>query len=402
MKYAPMIAPVAVALAVLAANTDAQRLEEWITGLDKPVDIAFDPADENRAFIVEQTGRVRVAINGALADAPLVEAKNITGPESNWERGLLGIALDPGFADNNRFYLDYTDNKGNVVIARLTIKNGSARWDDREIILTIKQPYGNHNGGCIRFGPDGMLYIGVGDGGAANDPHGHGQNRGTLLGSLLRIDVTGRPDEGLAYAIPQDNPFINTPNARAEIWAFGLRNPWRFAFDTKGRLWIGDVGQNRFEEVDLIPANAPGLNFGWNITEGMGLFKPGRAERDDPPRLTPARLAEKGITAPVFEYRHHPVASITGGVFYEGDRYPWLKNRYICADFMSGRVWSFRLKQRDGHPASDDIAELTGPIGATFGGKGAALAISSFALSPDGQTIYILDHRTGRVLRLEE
>lgn len=395
-----------LAAALLTSAAHAQRLEEWITGLEKPVDLAFDPTDAARAFIVEQTGHVRVAVNGALAETPLVEAKNITGPKSNWERGLLGIALDPAFAENNRFYLDYTDDKGNVNIARFTINNNTptatADWDAREILLTIKEPYGNHNGGCIRFGPDGMLYIGVGDGGAANDPHGNGQNPGTLLGKLLRIDVTGEPDEGLAYAIPDDNPFVNTENARPEIWAIGLRNPWRFAFDSKGRLWIGDVGQNRFEEVDLLPAHTPGLNFGWNTTEGIGLFKPGRAKRDDPPRLTPARLAEMGITAPVFEYRHHPVASITGGFFYEGDRYPWLKNRYICADFMSGRVWSFRLRQKNGRPVADDVTEHTGPIGATFGGKGAGIAISSFALSPDEQTIFILDHRTGRVLRMKE
>ncbi len=399
MRHTPITALAAV---LLAASTHAQRLEEWITGLDKPVDLVFDPADGSRAFIVEQTGRVRVAVNGTLADIPLVEAEDISGPKSNWERGLLGIALDPGFADNGRFYLDYTDDKGDVVIARFTIGTTSADWDDREILLTIKQPYGNHNGGCIRFGPDGMLYIGVGDGGAANDPHGNGQRLDTLLGKILRIDVTGEPDEGLAYAVPDDNPFVRTEKARPEIWALGLRNPWRFAFDSKGRLWIGDVGQNRFEEVDLIDAGTPGLNFGWNTTEGMGLFRPGRAKRDDPPRLTADRLAERGIAAPVFEYRHHPVASVTGGVFYEGDRYPWLKNRYICADFMSGRVWSFRLRQKNGHPAADDVTEHTGPIGDTFGGKGAGLAISSFAVSPDGQTIYILDHRTGRVLRLEE
>ena len=391
--------------ASLASLANAQQLEPWVTGLDRPVDIAFD--HEGRALVVEQTGAVRMIVDGVLLDAPFIEAdkSNFTDHRSNWERGMLGIALDPGYAENQKFYLYYTDKDGSTITSRFTAASPtSADWDTQEIILKIKQPYGNHNGGCIRFGPDGMLYIGPGDGGAGNDPHGNGQSLKTMLGKLLRIDVTGEPDEGLAYAIPAGNPYqADDDDARDEIWAYGLRNPWKFEFDSKGRLWIADVGQNRFEYVHLQPADSTGgENYGWNIMEGLGEFRPGRNKREDPPRLDRAEHTNRGLQSPVFEYRHHPIGSITGGFFYEGDSYPWLRGRYICADFMSGRVWSFRVRTRDGITAADDIAEHTDAVKSTFGGKGSGMTISGFGLSPDGQTLYVLDHKSGRVLRFME
>ncbi|MBZ0173265.1 MAG: PQQ-dependent sugar dehydrogenase, partial [Phycisphaerales bacterium] len=255
------LTPLLAALALLAAPAHAQRLEAWITGLDKPCDMAFDPTDDTRLFVVEQTGRVRIVEDGTLLDTPLIEADrdNFSTPRSNWERGLLGIAIDPHFADTKRFYLYYTDKNGATVLSRFTAASATAaEWSTEQVLLRVEQPFGNHNGGCIRFGPDGMLYIGPGDGGSANDPHGAGQRLDTLLGKLLRLDVTAEPDEGLAYAIPKDNPFVGTENARPEIWALGLRNPWRFEFDSAGRLWIADVGQNRYEEVHLQPADSTG------------------------------------------------------------------------------------------------------------------------------------------------
>ncbi|USO00230.1 MAG: PQQ-dependent sugar dehydrogenase [Phycisphaeraceae bacterium] len=394
---------VLLALALAAAIARAQRVEAWIAGLEKPCAMAFDPTDASRLFVVEQTGRVRVAEDGNLLDAPFiaVDPDNFTTPDSNWERGLLGLAFDPGYADNKRFYLYYTDKGGDVVLSRFTAESPKAAdWSSEQVILKINEPYGNHNGGCIRFGPDGLLYLGPGDGGSANDPKGNGQNLDTLLGKIVRIDVTSDPDPGLAYAIPKDNPFVDRDDARPEIWAYGLRNPWRFEFDSKGRLWIGDVGQNRFEEIDLQPEGSKGgENYGWNTMEGLGEFREGRSRQDDPARLRPAEHAERGLVAPIHEYRQSPVGSVTGGYFYEGTKYTWLRNRYICADFMTGQVWSFRLRTRDGFTTADDVADHTGPLGASFGGRGSALAIASFGLSPDGQTLYIVDHNAGRILR---
>jgi len=221
----------------------------------------------------------------------------------------------------------------------------------------------------------------------------------TLLGKILRIDVTGGADEGKAYGVPDDNPFVETDGVLPEIWAYGLRNPWRLEFDSAGRLWIADVGQNRFEWVHVQRAGSRGgENYGWNEMEGRRRFKPGRARFQDPPVLSPEAFRERGMQYPVFEYRHHPVASITGGYFYEGDTVPTLKDRYILADFMSGRVWSFKLGD---DWQADDIVEHTDAFAQTFGGDGPSLAISSFGRDLAGE-LYILDHKRGRVLKIVE
>lgn len=399
-----LVALSVIALAALSAI--AQRLEAVVSGLTKPVDMVADPTHPSRLLIVEQDGLVRIVEDGRLLEEPFiaVDRKNFSDRRSNWERGLLGIALDPKYADSRRFYLYYTDKEGATVTARFTATSPTtADWSTQEVLLRIEQPYGNHNGGCIRFGPDGMLYIAPGDGGAADDPHDAGQRLDTLLGKLLRIDVTGEPDEGLPYAIPKDNPFVGRGDARPEIWALGLRNAWRFEFDSRGRLWIADVGQNRFEYVHLQPEGSKGgENYGWKLMEGFGEFRPGRNQRDDPARLPPSRHAERGLVPPVFEYRHHPLGSITGGYFYEGDKLAWLKGRYICADYMSGRVWSFLVRQRAEAWTADDIVEHTQSVARSFGGNGAALAISSFGRDASGEELYILDHNAGRLLRFAE
>ncbi len=389
------------ALVGLSSLACAQRAEAWIEeGLDRPVDFVADPTDAERFYVVEQSGQVRVIEGGELLEEPFFEVDRSDFATDNWEQGLLGIALDPGFAENKRFYLNYSGRDGRTIVSRFTAESSHhAPESSEEVILEVAQPWGNHNGGCMRFGPDGMLYIGMGDGGSANDPRGAGQDLGTHLGKLLRIDVTGEPDEGLAYAVPDDNPFVDLDDAKPEIWAYGLRNPWRFEFDSRGRMWIADVGQNRFEWVHVQKAGSRGgENYGWNIMEGQGRFKPGRARFQDPPRLNKEAFNERGVQFPVFEYRHHPVASITGGFLYEGASIARLKNRYLVADFMSGRVWSFRLGD---DWEAEDIVEHTDSFAQTFGGRGADLAISSFGRDLDGE-LYILDHKAGRVLKIVE
>lgn len=400
------ILPHPAALSLLAAlfvttGAAAQRTEVWVEGLRMPVDMAQDPTDPSRFYVVQQRGTIAIIEDGKLLEQPFfeVDRENFTGPGSNWERGLLGIAFAPDYAESRHFYVNYTGARGTTHVSRFTVADAhNADPASELVIITIDQPYGNHNGGSLRFGPDGMLWIGTGDGGDANDPHGAGQRLDTLLGKMLRIDPMQDEypeDDTRHYAIPRDNPFLDRDAARGEIWAFGLRNPWRYEFDSQGRLWIADVGQNRFEEIHLQPAGSTGgENYGWNVMEGRAEFKPGRSRADDPPQMSDAEHRERGFEPPVWVYRHSPVASVTGGYFYEGEGVPRLRERYIFADFMTGQIWSFRL--REGR--ADDVAEH-GAMQAGFGEGGAALAISSFARDAAGE-LYILDLKGGRVLKI--
>ncbi len=385
---------------VLAPGAAAQTVEAWVSGLSKPVDFAPDPSSEERFYVVEQGGKIRIIEDDALLDDAFFSIDTSDFSTQNWEQGLLGLAFDPGFEDNGFFYVNYTAKDGSTRVSRFfAADEHSADMDSEEILIEIKQPYGNHNGGCIRFGPDGMLYIGMGDGGAANDPHNAGQRLDTLLGKILRLDVTGEPDDGKKYAIPGDNPFTEDTAARDEIWAYGLRNPWRLEFDSDANLWIADVGQNRFEEVHVQRgASKGGENYGWKVMEGDGRFKPGRAKFQDPPKLDAEVHRKRGLEAPVFVYRHHPLASITGGYVYEGKTIPKLLGRYIVADFMSGRVWTFKLGE---NWRADDVVEITESFKAGFGPSGSAQAISSFGRDNDGE-LYVLDMRGGRVLKIVE
>ncbi len=391
----------AIALVSSAAPIcSAQRVEAWVSGLNKPVDFAPDPASENRFYVVEQGGAIRVIEDDAVLETPYFTIDTSDFTTQNWEQGLLGLAFDPGYENNGLLYVNYTRKDGATRISRFHAPDGDAvDMDSEEILLEIEQPYGNHNGGCIRFGPDGMLYIGMGDGGSANDPRGAGQRKNTLLGKLLRIDVTGEPDAGKKYAIPSDNPFVGDAGARDEIWAYGLRNPWRLEFDSEGNLWIADVGQNRFEEVHVQRGDsAGGENYGWKIMEGDGKFKPGRAKFQDPPKLDPSVHRDRGLEAPVFTYRHHPLGSITGGYVYEGQTIPRLQGRYIVADFMSGRVWTFKLGS---NWRADDVVEISQAFAAGVGPGGSDLAISSVGRDHDGE-LYVLVMKGGRVLKILE
>lgn len=382
-----------------AGVAGGQSLQAFVSNLDKPVDFAADPTDDARFYVVEQSGRVRVIENGELLKDPFFEVDRSNFESGGWEQGLLGIALDPKFAENRRVYLNFTGAKGATHIVRVTAETPQkADANSQEVILTFAQPWGNHNGGSVRFGPDGMLWIGTGDGGAANDPQGNGQKLDTLLGKMLRIDVSGTPDEGKNYAAPKDNPFVNKAGVRPEIWAYGLRNPWRYEFDSLGRLWIADVGQNRYEEIHLQAADSKGgENYGWNVMEGFGVFRPGGDRANDPRKLTPEEHAERGFVAPIHAYRHDPDGSITGGYFYEGAGVPAMKNRYIFAEFQRGRIWSFKI---EGGKATD-LAEHTAMWTSALGGKPPLQRISSFGRDNAGE-LYVLDIREGRVWKMVE
>lgn len=303
------------------------RLVSVAGGLTAPVHLTAPPGDA-RLFVVEQPGRIRIIENGALRGEPFLDITANVG--SGGERGLLGLAFHPDYASNGYFFVDYTDRGGDTRIERYRVSPDPNRADpaSAKLILTVQQPFANHNGGLVAFGPDGMLYIGLGDGGSGGDPLGHGQNRGTLLGSLLRIDADG----GDPYAIPAGNPFVGQAGARPEIWAYGLRNPWRFAFDREaGMLYIADVGQNRLEEINAVSTSTAGINFGWNVMEGTECYAgPG--------------CSTAGLTLPVLEYDHGEGCSVTGGMVYRGDALPVLNGHYFYADFCRGWIRSFRLE----------------------------------------------------------
>jgi glucose/arabinose dehydrogenase len=304
-------------------NPSEYHWPETVGGLSSPVGMA-DPGDgTNRLFILEQRGNIRILQNGELLSTPFLDLRSQVGVSSN-EQGLLGLAFHPNYEQNGTFFINYTDLNGNTVISRLQVSSdpNTADPNSERPILRVNQPFGNHNGGHLLFGPDGYLYIGLGDGGSANDPKGNGQNISTLLGSMLRLDI----DNGNPYAIPPDNPYTNGKGL-PEIWASGLRNPWRYSFDRlTGDLYIGDVGQNQWEEINIWePASPYGVNFGWNFWEGLHPFE------GSPPQ-------DASFVFPIWEYEHNLGCSVTGGYSYRGSMPDW-QGIYIYGDFCSGNVW---------------------------------------------------------------
>jgi glucose/arabinose dehydrogenase len=340
-------------------------LTKVIGGLSSPVQM-IDPNDgTGRFFIVEKTGKVLILKDGKLLGTPLLDISDHVS--TGTEQGLLSIALHPKFAKNGVFFIDYTDAKGNSQIERWTISKSDANVADpasATTLLSVDQPYPNHNGGLLLFGPDGKLYIGFGDGGSQGDPHGNGQNLGVLLGKILRIDVDSTTGK-LPYGIPKDNPFVNTPGARGEIWDYGLRNPWRFSFDKKtGDLVIGDVGQNTYEEADFDPAAKGGINYGWNIMEARSCYNA-------------ASCNQKGLTLPFFFYSHENGAcSITGGYVYRGTAIKGLSGVYLAADYCSGELWQVHLDNKGGSTVDEPMLTKTNP--------------SSFAEDAKGE-LYLID-----------
>ncbi len=301
-------------------------LLEVADGLDFPVHLASPPGDE-RLFVVEKVGTIRVIREGEVLAEPFLDVRNLVSDGS--EQGLLSVAFHPDYATNGRFFVDYTNRDGDTRVVEYRVSADPDRADPAPVrtILSVDQPFANHNGGLVLFGPDRMLYVGLGDGGSAGDPQGNGQNTGTLLGSLLRLDVDG----GIPYAIPPNNPFAGQAGTRGEIWAYGLRNPWRFSFDrATGDLYIADVGQNELEELNAEPGDQGGINYGWNIMEGTECFRSDDCDRTD-------------LTLPVLEYDHGDGCSVTGGFVYRGDALPEIAGLYFFSDFCSGFVRSFRL-----------------------------------------------------------
>jgi glucose/arabinose dehydrogenase len=310
----------------------AVTLEPLVSGLDNPLYVTHAGAGKD-LFVVEKTGKVKILENGTtLRATPFLD---LTGQldagdplDFKGERGLLSIAFHPKDATNNFVYAYYTTRSGNLNISRFTVNPVTKVAGGKLELLSIPHPRENHNGGQLQFGPDGFLYIGTGDGGGGGDPDGNGQNRQTLLGKMLRIDVDNK-DPGLEYAIPSDNPFKIAGGAR-EVWALGLRNPWRFSFDRKtGDLWIADVGQNKLEEVHFTSkgSGAP-RNYGWKITEGKSCYEASSCQKT-------------GLDLPLLDYSHDQGnASITGGYVYRGTVSPKIAGKYIYADFSSGRIWS--------------------------------------------------------------
>jgi glucose/arabinose dehydrogenase len=322
---------------------------EWVTGLDvgrprdpRPLAITGAGDGTNRIFVVSQYGSIHVFPNDPQADEMqtfLDIRERVQYDDRENEEGLLGLAFHPRYKENGEFFVYYTakptrENPHLSVISRFRVSADDPNKADpasEEILMTIEQPFWNHNGGTIVFGPDGYLYVGLGDGGARDDPHGHGQNLGTLLGSILRIDVDNK-DRGLEYAIPKDNPFAGQRGKRGEIWAYGIRNVWRIAFDREtGLLWAGDVGQDLWEEIDIIER---GGNYGWNLREAM---HPATPKTPGAPTGSPPRPE---FIEPIWEYHHDVGKSITGGHVYRGQQVPELRGGYIYADFVTGQIWA--------------------------------------------------------------
>jgi len=326
-------------------------------------------AGDDRLFIIEKPGRIHIIQDGTLLPEPFLDISERVESDFS-ERGLLSVAFHPNYADNGNLFVNYTNNDGDTVISRFQVTTDPNVADaaNETILLTIPQPFPNHNGGLVKFGPDGYLYIGMGDGGAANDPQGNGQNSSTLLGKMLRIDVDGSSADA-NYAVPADNPFINGEE-RNEIWATGVRNPWRFSFDRlTGDLFIADVGQNVWEEVSFQPANSPGgENYGWDILEGLHCFS------DD-------ECDSSGTVLPIHEYEHeNGRCSISGGYVYRGQQFPDLVGNYLFGDYCSGEIWALT-------PADDGSWPTQFLLNTNFN-------IASFGEDVNGE-LYVVDLQGG-------
>ncbi|MFV1988128.1 MAG: sorbosone dehydrogenase family protein [Gemmatimonadota bacterium] len=346
----------------------ALAIQTVASGLDRPLYVTT-PAGDPRLFIVEQSGRIKIlGAAGTVLGTPFLDLS--ASVSNGGEQGLLGLAFHPSYVTNGLFFVSYTDGAGDSVVERYSVSGDPDIADvgSAVVILAVDQPFSNHNGGQILFGLDEMLYVFLGDGGGGGDPLNSGQDRGTLLGSILRIDINGASP----YEIPSDNPFVGMAGMRGEIWAYGVRNPWRSSFDAvSGSLFIADVGQDEVEEVNAVPAARAGVNYGWNTMEGGRCF--GAASCD-----------QTGLTLPVTEYTSGEGCSITGGVVYRGS-IATLAGHYLYSDFCSGFLRSFRL---EGGVATDETTWNIQNLG----------SVSSFGVDSSGE-VYVVD-LGGRVSRL--
>lgn len=348
------------------------RADVAVDGLVKPLDVTHAGDGSGRVFVVEQGGRIRVVRDGKLVARPFLDIADRI--DSGGERGLLGLAFHPDYPDDPRFFVDYTDRDGDTVIAAFTVSGSDADVADpasEAVILRIDQPFPNHNGGAVEFGPDGMLYVGMGDGGSAGDPKGNGRSLGTLLAKILRVDIDG--GGSAPYAIPADNPFVDVVGARPEIWATGMRNPWRMNFDRgTGDLWIGDVGQDRWEEIDVIRAGVGGLDFGWSTMEGFQCFRP--AEGCD----------QTGLTLPITYYGHEFGRAVIGGVVVRDPGAGRLDGGYLYGDGYSDNLWAL-------DPVGDERRDgvIVAKIGRTLSSIGEAEDGTVYATSLGGSLLRI-------------
>jgi glucose/arabinose dehydrogenase len=361
-----------VLLVPFSAAAQNIALTQVASGLDLPLGIAH--AGDTRLFIVQQRGRIVVFNGTSVLAQPFLDVSSLVS--CCGEQGLLGLAFHPRYRDNGFFYIDYTDRSGNTVVARYSVSSTDPNRADpssARVLLNVAQPFANHNGGHLAFGPDNYLYIALGDGGSGGDPGNRAQDLSTLLGKILRIDIDG----GSPYAIPPSNPFVNRAGARGEIWAYGLRNPWRFSFDrVTGDLWIADVGQNIWEEVNYAPATSiGGENYGWRRMEATHCFQPA------------TNCSDASLTLPVFEYSHAEGCSVTGGYVYRGTRYPALTNTYLFGDYCSGSVWGTK---RSGNGTFATKKLLTTDA-----------SITGFGEDVAGE-LYLIDQGRGRVYSIRE
>ena len=357
----------------------SQTRQDWprlslsltVEGTKKPTHINHAGDGSGRIFVTEQKGRILIVRNNTVGKIPFLDIRHRVS--CCGERGLLSVAFPPGFSKKNHFYVNYTNRSGDTVIARYRLSSDPDVADatSEKVLLTIQQPYANHNGGQLSFGPDGYLYIGTGDGGSAGDPKNSGQKTNTLLGKILRIDVES---DAASYAVPPSNPFVSRKGDRSEIWAYGLRNPWRFSFDRKtGDLYIADVGQNKYEEVNFQPLSSRGgENYGWNILEGGHCFRSRRCDR-------------AGTVLPVAEYDHSEGCSITGGIVYRGRKFKGMRGIYLYGDYCSGRIWGLR---RSGGSWKNALLLDT------------KMSISTFGEDEAGN-VYVADYGEGGIYKIE-
>ncbi len=369
---------------VPAAAGTALAAELVADGFRLPVHLTAPPHDHDRLFVVEQAGTIRIVKSGRTAPRPFLDIRDRV--RSGGERGLLSLAFHPDHASNRRFFVYYTDGAGDLAISEFitsaTDPDAANPASERRLLTIPHRKYGNHNGGQLAFGPDRFLYIGTGDGGAGGDPDNNGQTKTSLLGKLLRLDVD-KPAAGRPYGIPPSNPFVKDGSAAPEIWAYGLRNPWRFSFDrATGDLYIADVGQNAWEEVNVQPATSKGgENYGWRYMEGTHCY--------DPPSECPTR----GLALPVLEYPQRVGgSSITGGFVYRGCRMPDLRGTYFYSDYVKGFIRTFVLA--DGKPTQEmDVTGEFSPSRPTF-----TWHLSSFGEDARGE-VYLVEHAGGKIYR---
>jgi glucose/arabinose dehydrogenase len=387
-------------VSTIAAPASAQiHARALASGFTSPVAVVADPTDRNIFFVVQQNGHIRVIRGGTALSADFLDLSGAV--VAGGEQGLLGLVLAPDYASSQRLYVNFTNRQGDTVVARFRrsadpvladpASRFDLRWGGANGAAVIRQPYANHNGGNLVFGPDGFLYLGMGDGGSGNDPENRAQNPNELLGKMLRIDVNVPDTDPVGYRIPPDNPFVGGQPvaARQEIWAFGVRNPWRFSFDDPGRggtgaLVIGDVGQNRYEEIDYEPRGRGGRNYGWRIREGAHN------------NVTTLPAVYLPLIEPIFEYDRSAGQSITGGFVYRGRALgAAYQGRYFFADYVQGRVWSLALAVDDsGEARASDLREHTSELG------GSALgAVSSFGVDADGELL-IVGYARGTISRI--